>query len=217
MAKPQLVSTNATPRSSERGALADVIARREAAKREIQSAQAAEEKAREYRYGIECELERAKADTELAVDVGAYVAAVATGDVCEQVKSVAVSGADIRQLENDYERWQLMEAACRERVKELENAALHIPVQSKIDAVIRAEADVRSLLADFEEMRAELDRRLSILTWLHSTQLVKDEDVPFVKDAISSCYQFTRDDSAVREWREAVKALENDADKGLPK
>ena len=42
-----------------------------------------------------------------------------------------------------------MEAATHERVRELENAALHIPVQSKVEAVIRAEADVSALLDGF--------------------------------------------------------------------
>ena len=218
MASPklQLASTNQSPRSPERAALADVIARRDAAKREIQSAQAAEEKAREHRYSVECELEKAKADTGLAVDVGAYVAAVAADDTGAQVKVVSVSSADIRQLENDYERWQLMEAACHARVRELENAEQYIPIYTRVEAIIRAEADVRGLLDGFEELRGELDRRLSVLTWLHCGQLVKDEDVPFVKDAISSCYQFTRDEVAVAEWRKAVKELETNCETKLP-
>ena len=130
---------------------------------------------------------------------------------------MAVSSADIRQLENDYERWQFMEAACRERVNELENAKQFIPVQTRVDAVIRAEADVFALLDGFEELRAELDRRLSVLTWPHTGRLVKDEYSEAVKSAIASCFVLPRDEAAVDAWRAAAKALENDADEKVPK
>jgi hypothetical protein len=216
MANLKLATSNQSPRTHERAALADTLARRDAAVREIQAAPAAEEKAREHRYDAECKLERAKAVNAHALDVSAFVRAVDADDICEQVKAVAVSSADIRQLEQDYERWQLMEAATHERVRELENAALHIPVQSKVEAVIRAEADVSALLDGFESLRAELDRRLSVLTWLHCGGLVGDDDLQAVKDAIASCYQFTRDEGAVRDWREAVAALASDADTQLP-
>ena len=184
-------------------------------KREIQSAQAAEEKAREHRYDAECKLERAKASNE-ALCLDEYIQAVAADDTGAQVKSVAVSSADIRQLEQDYERWQLMEAACRERVKELENAEQFIPVQTRVEAVIKSEADVHSLLAGFEELRSELDRRLSILTWLHTGRLVKDEDLEAVKSAIASCFVLPRDEAAVDAWRKAVAALETNYETKLP-
>ena len=145
-----------------------------------------------------------------------YIQAVAADDTGAQVKSVAVSSADIRQLEQDYERWQLMEAACRERVKELENAEQFIPVQTRVEAVIKSEADVHSLLAGFEELRSELDRRLSILTWLHTGRLVKDEDLEAVKSAIASCFVLPRDEAAVDAWRKAVAALETNYETKLP-
>ena len=83
---------------------------------------------------------------------------------------------DMHKLEHDLERWQLTEAACLARVRELETAEQYILVDPKVEAVIRAEADVLSLLDGFEELRAELDRRLSVLTWLQSGRLVRDED-----------------------------------------
>ena len=49
--------------------MADTLARRDAAVREIQAARAAEEKAREHRYDAECKLERAKAVNAHALDV----------------------------------------------------------------------------------------------------------------------------------------------------
>ena len=66
-------------------------------------------------------------------------------------------------------------------------------------------------------MRAELDRRLSVLTWLQSGRLIRDEYLEAVKSAIASCYVLPRDEGAVDAWRKAVAELENDADKGLPK
>ena len=71
-----------------------------------------------------------------------------------------------------------------------------------------------ALLDGFEELRAELDRRLSILTWLHTGRLIHDEYLEAVKSAIASCYVLPRDEDAVTEWRKAVAVLENDADKG---
>ncbi len=211
----KLASTNQSPRSQERAALADTLARRNAAKRELQSAQAAEEKAREYRYDAECKLERAKASNE-ALCLDEYIQAVAADDTGAQVKAV-VSSADIRQLEQDYEHWELMQAACHERVRELETAERYILIEPRIDAVIRAGADVLSLLDGFESLRAELDRRLSVLTWLQSCRLVRDEDLEAVKSAIASCFVLPRDEGAIDAWRKAVKELETDADTQLPR
>jgi hypothetical protein len=207
----KLATSNPVPRSPERAALADVIARRDAMAREIKDAKSAWEKALEYCADAECILEKARASNE-QISVDSYIAAVSAGGICEAAPSV-----DIRQLEQELEHWQLMTGACLARVKELENAEQLIPVQTRVEAVIRAEADVSALLDGFEQMRAELDRRLSILTWLHTGGLVKDDDLQAVKDAIASCYVFPRDEDAVRNWREAVKALEHDSDKGLPK
>ena len=146
-----------------------------------------------------------------------YISAVNADDSCGQVLAVATPAADMRKLENDLERWQLTEAACQERVRELENAEQFIPVQTRVEAVIRAEADVSALLAGFEELRAELDRRLSVLSWLHTGRLIQEDDVEAVKSAIASCFVLPRDEVAVDAWRKTVAELENDADKGLPK
>jgi hypothetical protein len=210
----KLAASNAAPRTHERAALAETIARRDAMTREIQAAQAAWEKSLEHRSDAEAKLEAARGGPEL--DIGAYIDAVNSGDVCEQVKAVSTPGIDTHRLEHDYERWQLTEGACLARVRELERLAGYIPIQSKVDAVVRAEADVRGLLDGFEALRAELDRRLSILEWLQCGGLVGDDDLQAVKDAVASCYQFTRDEGAVRDRRKAVAALASDADAALP-
>ena len=58
----------------------------------------------------------------------------------------------------------------------------------------------------FEELRDELDRRLSILTWLHTGRLVKEDDIEAVKSAIAGWYVLPRDEAVVDAWRKAVKA-----------
>ena len=170
----------------------------------------------EHRADAEERLEKARAGAE-ALNLDAYIAAVNADDACGQVKAVSAPSVDTHRLENDVERWTFTEAACLTRVKELERLADFVLIEPKIDAVVRAEADVHSLLDGFEELRAELDRRLSILTWLHTGRLIKEDDVEAVKSAIASCYVLPRDEVAVDAWRKAVKELENDADVRVPK
>ena len=83
----------------------------------------------EHRADAEAKLEAARGGPEL--DIGAYIDAVNSGDTCAQVKAVSAPGVDMHQLEHDLERWQLTEAACLARVKELETAEKHILIESE--------------------------------------------------------------------------------------
>ena len=154
------------------------------------------------------------------MSVDAYIRAVAADDISEQLKAAAGPSANVEQLEKDLERWQRTEASCHARVEELARFAQYIPVDAKIDDVIKSEADVRGLLDGFEAMRAEINRRLSILTWLRDSRRVKDEDVLAVSAAIRSCFQFatvdTSDKGAIDAWHKAVAALMRDSSAPLP-
>ena len=204
--KLKIISDNPVPRSPERAALAETTARRDSMAWEIQDAKSAWSKALEYCADAESKPEKARASNE-QISVDSYIAAVSAGGICEAAPAV-----DIRQLEQELEHWQLMTGACLARVNELERLADFVPVQSKVEAVIKSEADVLGLLDGFEALRGELDRRLSVLSWLHCNQLIKEDDLPAVASAIASCYVLPRDEDAVRTWREAVKALASDAD-----
>jgi hypothetical protein len=67
MANPhiKLATSDPPPRSPERAALADIIERRDMLAREIEAAQAALRKAKDYRYDSQCRLDKARADSEL--------------------------------------------------------------------------------------------------------------------------------------------------------
>jgi hypothetical protein len=75
--------------------------------------------------------------------------------------------------------------------------------------------NVDALLDGFEPLWTEVNRRLSILSWLHGNRRIKDEDVKKVFSAIR--FQLETDDAALNEWRKAVAALQSDPDKELPK
>jgi hypothetical protein len=183
---------------------------------EIENAKAAHAKAREHRYDAQCRLEKARADAELAMSVDAYIAAVSSGDIAEQLKAAAGPSDSIERLEHNVERWQMTEAACSARVTELERDERHFPIyaQRHIDEVIKAEADIDALLDGLEPMWTEVNRRLSVLSWLHGNRRIKDEDVKRVFAAIR--YNLIEDSAAVDVWRKATKALQNDADTLLP-
>jgi hypothetical protein len=119
-------------------------------------------------------------------------------------------------LERDVERWQMTEAACKQRLTELERDERYFPIyaQGKIDDVIKTEANVDALLYGLEPMWTEVNRRLSVLRWLHGNKRIKDEDVKKVFSAIR--YNLIEDSAAVDAWRKATKALQNDADAELP-
>jgi len=138
----RLATPNPPPRSPERQAPADVIERRNVMAREIEAARAAHAKARAHRYDAQCCLEKARADAELAMSVDVYIAAVRSGDIAEEFKAIAVPSDNIDHLERDIERWQNTETACRARVTELERDAQYILADSRIDDVIKAEANV---------------------------------------------------------------------------
>jgi hypothetical protein len=212
----KLAFSDPPPRSPERQALADIIARRNALAREIEAAQAAHAKAREHRYDAQCHLEKARADAELAMSVDAYIAAVSSGDIAEELKAAAGPSDSIERLEHDAERWKLTEAACRARVVELERDERYFPIyaQRHIDDVVKSEVDIGVLLDGFESLWTELNRRLSILSWLHGNRRIKDDDVKRVFAAIK--YNLIEDSAAVDAWRKAIETLQNDADAGIP-
>jgi hypothetical protein len=214
----KLASSGASPpRSPARAALADVIERRNAMVNEIEAAKAAHAKAREHRYDAQCALEKAQADSEAAANIDSFIAAVSSGDIAEQLKAAAGPSDSIERLERDVERWQMTEAACSARVTELERDERYFPIyaQGKIDEVIRAEVDVEALLDGLEPMWTEVNRRLSVLTYLHGGRRLKDADMKRVFAAIR--YQLETDHAAVDVWRKAIETLQNDADAEIPK
>jgi hypothetical protein len=213
----KLASSGASPpRSPARAALADVIERRNAMVNEIEAAKAAHAKAREHRYDAQCALEKAQADSEAAANIDSFIAAVSSGDIAEQLKAAAGPSDSIERLERDVERWQMTEAACSARVTELERDERHFPIyaQRHIDEVIKAEADIDALLDGLEPMWTEVNRRLSILSWLHGNRRIKDEDVKKAFAAIR--YNLIEDSAAVDGWRQAVKNLMQNADAESP-
>jgi hypothetical protein len=138
MGNPNLKLANPTPppRSPQRQALADVIERRNVMAREIENANAAHAKARAHRYDAQCCLEKARADAELAMSVDAFIEAVSSGDDVAQLKAAAGPGDNIERLEHDVERWQMTEAACSARVRDLERDAGYILSHFAVDDVI---------------------------------------------------------------------------------
>jgi hypothetical protein len=217
MATPlKLASSVPPPRSPERQALADLIERRNALCVEIENAKAALRKAREHRYDSQCRLEKALADSELAMSADAFIAAVSSGDIAEELKAVAGPSDNIDHLERDIERWQNTETACKQRVSELERDERYFPIyaQGKIDDVIKVEANIDALLDGFEPLWTEVNRRLSVLSWLHGNRRIKDEDVKKVFSAIR--YNLIEDSEAVNEWRRAIAELAQNPDARIP-
>jgi hypothetical protein len=203
----KLAFSDPPPRSPERQALADIIERRDMLAREIENANAALRKAHDYRYDSQRRLEKTQADAELAMSADAFIAAVSSGDIAEELKAIAGPSDSIDHLERDIERWQMTEAACKQRIAELERDERYFPVyvQRHVDDIIRAEVNVDALLDGFEPMWTEVNRRLSILSWLHGNRRVKDDDVKKVFSAIR--FQLETDDAALNEWRRAIAEL----------
>jgi hypothetical protein len=77
-------SSSLPPRSPERAALAEIIQRRDAMVLEIEAANAAHAKARAHRYDAQCCLEKARADSEIAVNIDAFISAVQAGSDIDQ-------------------------------------------------------------------------------------------------------------------------------------
>jgi hypothetical protein len=150
------------------------------------------------------------------MSVDAFIEAVSSGDDVAQLEAAAGPSDSIERLERDVERWQNTETACKQRAAELERDARCFPVyaQRHIDDVIKTEVDIDVLLDGFEPLWAEVNRRLSILSWLHGNKRIKDEDVQRVFAAIR--YNLIEDSAAVDAWRRSIEALQNDPEAALP-
>jgi hypothetical protein len=112
--------------------------------------------------------------------------------------------------------WSRTEEACKQRVTELERDAQYFPVyaQRHIDEVIKTEVDIDVLLAGFESLWDEVNRRLSILTFLHRSRRLREEDMSKAFAAIR--HNLIEDSAAVDAWRRAIETLQNDPDAELP-
>jgi prefoldin subunit 5 len=108
--------------------LADIIARRDALMREIEAAQAALRKAKDYRIDAQRCLEKAQEDSGASVNIDEFISAVQAGsDIDQQLNAAGNVRDSIEHLERDVERWQRTEESCRQRIAEMERDARYFP------------------------------------------------------------------------------------------
>ena len=88
-AKLKIISDNPAPRSPERAALADTLARRDSMARDIKAARSAWEKSLEHRADAEDRLAKARAGAE-QISLDEYIQAVAADDACGQVSKYEI-------------------------------------------------------------------------------------------------------------------------------
>lgn len=208
----KLATTSDPPRSPEREALAEAIDRRDAAQAHLPRLQAAIENTVQLLHdamdaldGAEQELKKAKASESR------HLSAVALGEVTEDMSQIkiaerAVADAQARCDTARHTRIALEQEA-RATEAEIEKARLYA-VEPAIREVIKSEAPVEKLLADFAAVRRDYVMRRRVLEWLASNGEIK---LP------SGINDEPHEWTAAREpWDAAVSALATDPDAPLP-
>jgi hypothetical protein len=156
------------PRSPERAALADAIARRTAAEQMVESSQRALDRVRDARDAAEAKVEAARlAVTEAgAQDADALADAVAGGETVTTTHAMRGALTRAQDAEHELAAATSAHAKLKARLGDAEDALLHAQnlVVACADVVLRASAE--SALAEAETLALRL-RELGPLLWFY--------------------------------------------------
>jgi DNA repair exonuclease SbcCD ATPase subunit len=199
-------------RSPERDALAAAIERHSAAARLISAIEAAQPAAKEAVYAAQDAAEAASATiAEAQANAALHLASVALGTAGAAPLSVKDARAAAQDAQDAYDAARAARAALEEQHRaatgELQTARYQI--ESRIRDVIKSEANIEKLLADFVATHRELVSRRRALEWLDFRNAVP-------KGIAWRSEGSWPDLPGATTWKSAATALEADPDAPLP-
>src|ERR1035437_5838966 len=154
MSKPamRLVDATSPPRTPEREALAEAIARRDTATKQLARIQTAHEHASETVYDLKDSVDKAIATLDEAkAGEGSYLAAVALGDADAALSPVKAAAAAVEEANDQLGTARRTRDALEAEMKAVESELMW--AKNKLDDavrdVVRADPAIRKLAGDF--------------------------------------------------------------------
>jgi hypothetical protein len=215
MGKPNLKAVTAEEappsRTVEREALAAAVAQHDAAVARLAAIKVAQQTARAEYYAASAAADTATAAIEEAKgDVARHLTDVAMGTAGPAPKSVQHYRAKAQEAEDARDAAQSAQEALAEQHKEAENAVIiaRVGLDSRIKAVLAAEAPVEQLIVGFHKLRREFVAHQQLVEWLDSKHAIPADRF----------WQRDRGESVdgTAPWEAALAALETDPDAPLP-
>jgi chromosome segregation ATPase len=213
MGKPNLrIAGEAPPRTPEREQLAEAIARRDTATKQLARIQAAHERASDTVYELKDGVDKAIATlNEAKAGEGSYLAAVALGEADVALSPVKTAAANVEQANDQLGTARRTRAALEAEIKVVERELMFadMALDERIADAVRADPAVRQLVTDFEvasKTYAELRQAMTAVRceWL--------PDASRSWDSIRNWPEMP----TVATWKAALAALRENADAPLP-
>jgi chromosome segregation ATPase len=212
MSKPNMkLVGDAPPRSPEREQLAEAIARRDTATKQLVRIAAAHERASETVYDLKDSVDKAIATLDEAkAGEGSYLAAVALGEADATLSPVKAAAAAVEEANDQLGTARRTRDALEAEMKAVESELMW--AKSKLDDavrdVVRADPAIRKLAADFSSANRHYND-------LHRAMETVQN---FLPDDLKYWHGTGRwpDLAAAATWSAAITALASDADARLP-
>jgi chromosome segregation ATPase len=200
------------PRTPEREALAEAIARRDAATKQLARVQAALDRASDAVYDSKDGVDKAIAALDEAkADEGRHLTAVALGEADAALSPVKTAAAVVEQANEQLATARAMRTALEAEIKTAENDLMWTKnkIDDAVSAAVKTDPAVRQLVADFEaasKTYAELRQAMNVV------RRERMPDTPGSWDSVRNWSELP----AATAWKVAIDALASDADALLP-
>jgi chromosome segregation ATPase len=214
MSKPAMrLVGDAPPRSPEREQLAEAIARRDTATKQLARIQAAHERASNTIYDLKDSVDKAIAALDAAkVGEESYLAAVALGDADAALSPVKAAAAAVEEANDQLGTARRTRDALETETKAAENDLMFadMALDKCVGDVVRAEPAVRKLAAEYAAARR---RAVDLQRAMEAVQSYLPDDFLYWHGSGSFP---DAELVAVAAWRAVLKELRTDADAPLP-
>ena len=213
MSKPamRLVDATSPPRTPEREALAEAIARRDTATKQLARIQTAHERASNTIYDLKDSVDKAIATLDEAkAGEGSYLAAVALGDADAALSPVKAAAAAVEEANDQLGRCRATRDALEAEVKSAERELMwaDMALDKCVGDVVRADPAIRKLATEYA---AAQRRAVDLQRAMEAVQSYLPDDLQFWHGSIPVAELV-----AVAAWRAVLKELRTDADAPLP-
>jgi chromosome segregation ATPase len=207
------------PRSPEREALAAAIERRNNAVRGLDATQKALSDMQTRRTDARAAVDKAKADVETAkTETAAHLTATALGQVVDAPLTIKEARGGLQEAEDAFETVQSTIATLETNIKAW-NEDLYW-AKDKLEkapkAVVHSEPAIRSLVAKFEAVKSELERRRFDLLWLSRKDLIPADLVNWGLDRLQHIPLADALPDGTAPWKAALDELAVNSGAPLP-
>jgi chromosome segregation ATPase len=213
MSRPnlKLATGEPPPRSPEREQLAEAIARRDTASKQLVRVQAAHERASNTIYDLKDSVDKAIAALDAAkVGEESYLAAVALGEADASLSPVKTAVANVEQANDLLDTARRTRDALEAEIKAAEREIMFadMALDKCVGDVARADPAIRKLAAEYAAARR---RAVDLQSAMEAVQSYLPDDLQFWHGSIPAAELV-----GVAAWKAVLQTLRTDADAPLP-